>query len=326
MSAGMDTGRESGSESGRDTGMGTDGMTRAEALAVLGLPLEASAEQIEQRYTLLIRRLRSQTDEASIAQLTAANAAYAALKAASVPPRKFDPQSEQLFFGKTRAHWANWWHYERWKVLGAIAGIAVLVYFIVTIVTNKPADFKIVAVGNFNIQSEEVSMDDVNNAFQSSVVASLPEHPEIEKTEIEWIMLEFNADGTFAPPSNVQVQQAAMMKVMARFGADDLDVILFDQGGFINYANQMTFVDLAPLVETLKSTMPAEQFAKIKILHNAPEGQPVVISGLDITALDLMTPMGLVTDSTIVTVGPLSKKPDLAIQWLASWISSSTKP
>jgi hypothetical protein len=305
--------------------MSSDGMTRAEALAVLELPPEASAEQIEQRYTLLIRRLRSQTDEASVAQLAAANAAYESLKVAAAPPKKFDPRSEQLFWGKTRAYWANWWHYERWKVLGAIAGLAVLVYFIVTIVTNKPADFKIVAVGNFNILSENVSMEDVNNAFQSSVVAALPGHPEIKKTEIEWITLEFNADGSFAPPANVQVQQAAMMKVMARFGADDLDVILFDRGGFINYAGQMNYVDLTPLVEQLKSTMPAEQFAKINVLHNVPEGQPESISGLDITALNLVYPMGLAADSTIVTVGPLSKKPDLAIQWLATWISSSTK-
>ena len=302
-------------------------MTREEALAVLELPPEATAAQVEQRYALLIRRLRSQTDSESVTQLASVNVAYESLQAAAAPKPVINPRDERLIFGKTVAYWTNWWHYERWKVLAAVAGLAFVVYFIVTVATNKPADFKIVAVGNYNIMSENVSMDDVNNAFAASVTAALqPEHPEIRKAEIEWITLEFNADGTFAPPSNVQVQQAALMKVMALFGAEDLDVILHDQGSFINYASQVAYVDLTPLVEELSTTMPAEQFAKIKIMRNIPEGEPARISGLDISALDLVSPMGLTADSTVVTVGPLSKKPDLAIQWLASWISSSTKP
>lgn len=302
-------------------------MTRETALAILELSPEATAEQIEQRYSMLILRLRRQTDSESVAQLAAVNEAYEFLIAADRPSQPVDPRSQRLVFGKTQAYWANRWHYDRWTVLGIAVGAVLLSYLVFTVVTNRPPDFKIVAAGNFYMQ-QTVEFSDVQDRFESSVIAGLqPEHPEIKTAEIEWINLAFNADGTFAATEDAQSQQAMEMKFFARFGAENLDVVIFDQGSFANYSSQVSFVDLTPLVAQLSEKMPPDQFAKIKVLHNKPaedKKAPETVSGLDVSELDLLTPMGLTGDSVIVTIGPRCKQPELAVQWLADWISSST--
>ncbi|MDD2533873.1 MAG: hypothetical protein PHC86_04175 [Eubacteriales bacterium] len=300
-------------------------MDRQAALSILELPADATTAQIEQRFELLVRRYRHATDPKTLAEMHASTQAYEFLKAASRPVPVLKPSSQKMIFGKTRADWANRWHYDKWIWLGIVAVVAFVAYLGWTMITNRPADFKVVVIGDFMLKDQDVWTDDVSVAFQQSVIKVLaPAHPDVDEVDFEWMPISFNKNGTIAPTQDAATQQNMLIKVVARLGADDLDVLIFDEGAYTSYASQATFVDLTPLLIQLKAALPTAQFAKIKPLQTVPAGESGVVSGLDITELTGIETFGLASESTILTIGPRCQQPELAIEWLYGWLSSST--
>lgn len=300
-------------------------MDRLEALKMLDLAVDATPAQIEQRYELLLRRYRHASDDASQTALTAATKAYESLRAVERPALPVDPRSSRKILGRTWADWANRWHYDKWIWLGSVAAIAFIIYVVVTIITNRPADLKIVTIGNFTFKDETVWQEQVSEAVQNSVIKALqPNHPEIDHVDYEPMPIAFNADGSLAPTNDPTTQQNMLIKVVARIGADTLDVLILDRGAYAAYASQAQFADLSPLVTQLQAKLPPAEFARIEQLHTVPEGDPAAISGLDITALNRIGDFGLKSASTVVVIGPRSRDAALAAEWLYAWLSSST--
>lgn len=300
-------------------------MDRLEALKTLELAADATPAQVEQRYELLLRRYRHTSDEASQAALDAATKAYECLREAAQPAVPVDPRSSRKILGRTRADWANRWHYDKWIWLGSFAAIVFVIYIVVTIVTNRPADLKVVTIGNFTFKDETVWQEYVSDAVQQSVITALqPGHPEIDRVDYEPMPIAFNADGTLSPSNDPTTQQNMLIKVVARIGADTLDVLILDRGAYAAYASQAQFVDLSPLVAQLQAKLPPAEFARIEQLKTVPEGDPAAVSGLDITALGRIGDFGLKSASTVVVIGPRSRDAALAAEWLYAWLSSST--
>ncbi|NCC77106.1 MAG: hypothetical protein EOM08_11805, partial [Clostridia bacterium] len=187
-------------------------ITVQEALAILELGPEAGKEQIEKRYELLVRRYHHATDVASREHLARINAAYAALNPPPTPAAWQSQPGQRLILGKSWAYWKNWFYYTRWTLLAAMAGVAFVIYLIATMVTNQPADFKILLVGEYNLVDETLSQDDVFSQFEASVVEVLqPLDPDIKKASLERIVLGYEADGSLKETADVQFQQANLM-------------------------------------------------------------------------------------------------------------------
>ncbi len=300
-------------------------MNRQQALDILELTVEATPAQIEQRYEMLLRRYRLEKDEASQTALNLATQAYEALKAAARPIVTVSLRDQQKILGHTRADWANRWHYDKWLWLGILAVVGVVIYIIVTIVANKPADLKIVTIGRFVYKDDTIWQEQVTQAVQDNVIAALqPNHPEVDTIDYEAIPIDFNLDGSLAETDDPATQQNLLIKAVARIGADTLDVLILDQGAYAAYASQAQFADLSGLADRLQNTLSPDQFAQIEQLTLVPEGDPQTLSGLDITALDVVGDLGLKSESTIVVIGPRSRDQALAAEWLYAFISSST--
>ncbi len=299
-------------------------MTRQDALAILGLDPAATQEQIEKRYELLVRRYRHATDQPAQDSLARINAAYAALNPQPTPVAWQSQPGQRLILGKSWAYWKNWFYYTRWTLLAAAAALAFVVYLVVTMVTNRPADFKILLVGEYRLVDETLSQDAVFSSFEASVVDALqPIQPEIKKASLEWIQLGYAADGSLnEAAADIQYQQANLMKAMAQLSSEDFDVILLSRGAYVNYAAQTDFGDLAPLQDLLAQRLPEQQLAQLQALSLHPDDSTATtVTGLDVTALEPLAALSLAGEPLVVTVGPRSQQPDLAITWLAEWLA-----
>ena len=112
-------------------------MTREEALMILGATEKTLRSDLDNRYATLVKRYRS---EQNIEKLEEISLAYNIVTGRYVEKAEDTPEMKKVIFGKTRKEWSNIWLYNKYKLLAVVAGTALLVYFIVTIVTNKPAD------------------------------------------------------------------------------------------------------------------------------------------------------------------------------------------
>ncbi len=297
-------------------------ITRQEALALLDLGPEAKKEQIEKRYEILVRRYRHATDQPAKDSLARINAAYAVLNPQPTPVAWQSQPGQQLILGKSWAYWKNWFYYTRWTLLAAVAGLAFVIYLVATMVSNRPADFKILLVGEYSLADETISQDDAFDRFESSVVEVLqPLDPDIEKTSLDWILLGYESDGSLKETADVQFQQANLMKALAQLSSEDFDVILLSRGAYANYAAQTDFTDLAPLLESLSERLPADTFDQLQTLKVHPaESSDTFVSGLDVTALEPLAQVPLKGEPLVVTIGPRSQQPDLAMAWLLEWL------
>lgn len=298
-------------------------LTRQEALAILDLEPDAKKEQIEKRYELLIRRYRHATDPVAKENLARINAAYACLNPQPTPVAWQNQPGQRLIFGKSWAYWRNWFYYTRWTLLAAVAGLAFVIYLIATMVTNQPADFKILLVGEYSLMDENLSQDDIFEQFEASVVEVLqPLDPDIKKASLDWIQLGYEADGSLKETADVQFQQANLMKVLAQLSSEDFDVILLSRGAYANYAAQTDFTDLSPLLEHLSVRLTPETLAQVQDLALHPaESAETAITGLDVTALEPLSQLSLEGEPLVVTIGPRSQHPDLAVAWLTEWLT-----
>lgn len=297
-------------------------MTQQEALAILDLGPGSDKEQIEKRYELLVRRYRHATDPVAKENLARINAAYATLNPKPTPVAWQNQPGQRLVLGKSWAYWKNWFYYTRWTLLAAGAGLAFVIYLIITMVTNQPADFKILLVGEYGLVDETLSQDDLFDQFEASVVEVLqPMDPEIKKASLDWIQLGYEADGSLKETVDVQFQQANLMKALAQLSSEDFDVILLSRGAYANYAAQTDFTDLSPLLEQLSVSLLPDTLDQVQVLtHHPAESAETAITGLDVTALDPLNQLSLEGEPLVVTIGPRSQQTDLAVAWLLDWL------
>ena len=147
-------------------------MTQQEALAILDLGPGSDKEQIEKRYELLVRRYRHATDPVAKENLARINAAYATLNPKPTPVAWQNQPGQRLVLGKSWAYWKNWFYYTRWTLLAAGAGLAFVIYLIITMVTNQPADFK--------IRADAVKVKQILYNLLSNAVKFTPDNGKVE--------------------------------------------------------------------------------------------------------------------------------------------------
>lgn len=327
-------------------------LSRDECLKILELASNANRNEIETRYTMLIKRYRGLSDDQTLAHLDEITMAYNILTDRYVEPIPVNPRLEKVVFGKTLAQWKNIWYYGRWPLLGISLALALVIYLVVTVVTNKRPDFQVVAVGQFEMAENATEL------IQASVIAKAL--PEAARVMTDALPLQFGADDS-TPGYDAQNQYTYIMKMMTLIAADNIDVFVCDQPVFEYYARQHTFQDLSGLYARLQASgLPAETLAGIKPVrrHLNDELEPSATSptaetsaageatttratlsaaeqevlnldprlpifGLDVTALNLTGPLGLDGTSQILTIGIRCKQVAVAERWLENLILAS---
>ena len=311
-------------------------LSRAECFRILELDPKANSYDIENRYTMLIKRYRNQGDPETVKKLEQITMAYDILTGRYVEPEPVDPRLEEVVFGKKKREWQNLWHYGRWPLLGILVGAFFLGYLIYSIATNEPPDFQFVAVGQY------ASADNTDERVRSYVAGSMEG---VETVEFQLIPLSFEqpepsgaaVTGGLDPESEYMY----VMKMMTMIAGETIETFICEKSAFDQYAPQGTFNDLTALYERLQD-LPEAVRSKIKPLRRAlidvyenptpgvelpwkteedmNQDLSLPIYGLDVSELHLVEGLGLYGKSQILTIGFKADDPAAVEQFLEDWV------
>ncbi|MCK9252293.1 MAG: hypothetical protein M0P55_06010 [Clostridiales bacterium] len=311
-------------------------LSRAECFRILELDPKANSYDIENRYTMLIKRYRNQGDPETVKKLEQITLAYDILTGRYVEPEPVDPRLEEVVFGKKKREWQNLWHYGRWPLFGILVGAFFLGYLIYSIATNEPPDFQFVAVGPY------ASADNTDERVRSYVAGSMEG---VETVEFQLIPLSFEqpepsgaaATGGLDPESEYMY----VMKMMTMIAGETIETFICEKSAFDQYAPQGTFNDLTALYERLQD-LPEAVRSKIKPLRRAlievfenptpgvelpwkteedmNQDLSLPIYGLDVSELHLVEGLGLYGKSQILTIGFKADDPAAVEQFLEDWV------
>ena len=127
-------------------------MSRAEALAILGLPETANAYAVDNRFWQLTKRYRAEKNEEELRRVTDAYD-IASGRAARRTAEEKEILISRKFLGKTSKQWKVYWYYTWWKYLLTAVLVTVILLLGYQILFKKDYDIKIVSLGHFATDS-----------------------------------------------------------------------------------------------------------------------------------------------------------------------------
>lgn len=270
------------------------------AYETLGLEENATDEEVEQRYLILVKRLRhASSDDAAGVTMEAVTEAYNFIK---------NEKKEQLVrqmapASKTAERFGHIWEYYRFHIIGSILAIILIVYTVSGILDNKReqklADRQDVRITFFaGFHAEETG------PLKDKLLAHFPEWKTAGIT------------GQYAPldPKD-QFEVAMQQKAFLSIAYDKTDVYIMDAANFERYGKEGVYLKLDGL-PGLSGSIPD---GKRRLLRKDDDPAPVWY-GVDITDGAALKDLNLPAGDKIAAVRYDAKNKDnalKALEWLA---------
>ena len=280
-----------------------DEAARKEAFALLGLPTQATRDEITRRYDILIRKMKSDPAGPEAAARGDIEAAYQLLAGITY----HDPEAEKrlrerdarpgllarlLHMDQTKLD--NLIHYYRWPVLGALAGVALLVWILATTVFRPPYDFVMLLAGSVYVEDQAV--------LTRQLMEKLPD---TGNPMISVVYFDEQTDG--------QMLSAVAQKLVVEIGYGENDILIVDRAVFDQYAEQGAFMNLDALLDRYGTNAEAQAAQRVTVLPDAmAEGDDTMphVYGIDVTDSPLLREAGVFGPEMIAVFGLKSGFPD----------------
>lgn len=274
-------------------------ITKKQAYEILGVTSKSLETDIETRYSTLVKRYRAEQNNEKLEEVSLA---YNIITGRYVEPVAVDPKMKNVVLGKTRSEWSNIWLYGKVKYF-AIAVIALFVgYMIYTVVTNTPADFKIAAVGEFNVQETKIAETYVKTLF-----------PQFQKVEISTAYLSESGTADYAA-ANAQ-------KAMILLTVSGEDIIVVDRTTFDRYVSMGAFKPIGDVYKALMAMSETKDLSleSIKATISTESGGNGVedIYGIDLSKSQILNAMGIYGRNQILTISIKSEREALAKEFIS---------
>lgn len=243
-----------------------------EAYEKLGLPETATREELEDRYTLLMRQARSEQrrspEKAEEIEKRFAEVTQAYNYILDEEKRRSLEEISRKKYGKfkglagTAEKTEHFFRYYRYHLLGALALIGVIVYIIISIFNHRaeqerlaklpPVDLSVMFLGAFMTPDGGQDMKPLEDA----ILAQFP----------EWKRVSINV--TYVPPldSNNPNDAALLQKALLVLTTERPDLYIMDETAFNWMGNQGIVRSLEPELEgELKSLVSPDMLRKTKV-------------------------------------------------------------
>ena len=298
-----------------------------QAYKLLGLPEFATKEEVEARYSMLLRKERSRTkklsddqqnesdnsgEQTDFAQITAAYR-----KVLEYEDQKFTQAFNEQEYGKYKKLSGqaqkidHFWRYYKIHTFGAIAAIALIIYAVTAYIDHReeqkylaslpPIDLSVTLLGNYMINDGSSEYSIINEALLNSF-------PEWQR---------FDSSIIYVPHDEAQ-QYAYMQKAVVMLATEIPDIYILDENMFpwIGVQGALLSLDdaeeLTPLMNddiALKMTTNEE---------NAAEQ----IYAIDLTDSKLAEDLPVYPQRLIVGIRANAKNPDKAKQFIRAYMES----
>lgn len=220
-------------------------MTREQAIEYLGLPADADAAAVDDKFYQLAKRYRKSDDEDAEQKLADLSAAYniASGRRDAEEQRELEHDQAKKIFGKTAEDWKTFFGYNWLKfVLGA--GVLVFIISIVNFFAQGGNSCTVISFGNFGHNTSYISSVLEIYGYSNPYVAT-----------VDYIVP--NTEG-------LENQQYADQTLAAFFSADP-NVLITDEMTYVYYFSQ--FADLTDAYDLIKEEVPAEVFDSLTPIY-----------------------------------------------------------
>lgn len=217
------------------------------AYKVLGVKDDASREEIEKKYNILIKNYRakkisgefSEEDERHLTEITEAyrllteHQSNKEIEPEDVSPLRMKINQLIRKAGMDDKKVSNFFHYHKYHILIGLIVLIVVATSLKSCITRVDPDVNLVFLGDFYIQD--------TSAINSKIKSSLPG---IKEVGIDIITISKN-------PADPQFDYTMRTKAMAVLAAGDTDLLILDKDQFKLYGEQGTFESLDGLIDEL---------------------------------------------------------------------------
>lgn len=292
------------------------------AYELLGLPEFSDKEEVEKRYTLLLRQSRARAkqqpesnEDESFEQVTKA------YKAILEYEKQKDIQAfNEQEYGKYRGmadkaqKIDHFWRYYKYHTLGVIAAIALIIYGIFSymdhleekerIANLPPASLEISFMGNYYMKQEVKEEDALETAL-------LPMFPEWER---------YIASLTTIPKDDAS-KFAYLQKAVILLASEKPDVYIADKETFLWIGINDMFVPLDDLIESgeLKGLVSEDQMLKY-----STESVPAEhVYGIDLSKTKLAKDLPLYEQELFIGIRVDSQRKDNALHFIKKYLQTS---
>lgn len=297
-----------------------------EAYERLGLPEDATREQLDDRYTLLMRQTRShqrrEPDRAEEFEAEFAEITKAYKFILEEENRKSLEEMNQKRYGKfkkfagTAEKTDHFFRYYKFHVLGGIALVGLLIYIVISIFNHQaekerlaslpPVDLEVMFLGSYMNQDAGQDLKPLEDA----ILAQFPEWKRVTVTL------------NYVPPLDSNNPQDAVMlqKALLVLTTERPDVYIMDQNAFNWVGNQGMVRPLEPEVEgELKDMLTPEMLLKGKNEEDASEH----VYAIDIMNSKLSEELPLLKKEMFAGIRGDTKRNDNALQFIKHYLETT---
>lgn len=292
------------------------------AYETMGLPEFTIKEEVEKRYTMLMRQARTRSQQKQGAEdaedsFAKINQAYRLIL--EHEDRKLTDAFNEQEYGKFKKmagqaqKMDHFWRYYKFHTIGAIAAVALIIYGIISFIDYReeqerlanlpPVDLNISFMGNYMLREDAPKEEPLEKAL-------LTAFPDWKR---------FVATVTFVP-ADQQNQYAYMQKAMLVLATENPDVYIMDrnifqwvgvQGMLLNLDNDASG-ELKPL---LKDGLTL----KLKTDEDTEEH----VYGIDLTDTAIVDDLPLYKEDMIIGIRVDSKNPDKAKEFIKKYLATT---
>ncbi|MBO2943661.1 J domain-containing protein [Paenibacillus sp. F411] len=296
-----------------------------EAYEKLGLPETASREEVEERYTLLMRQARSEQRrspekaEAVEARFSEATRAYRYIT--EEDDRKSLEEISRQKYGKFRGlagpaeKTEHFFRYYRYHVLGALALLGLAIYIVISIVNYRaeqerlaqlpPVDLSIMLLGTY-------MMPDGGTETEPLEQAILEQFPEWKRVEVNM---------TYVPPLNSSnpSDAALLQKALLMISSERPDLYIVDQNSYEWVGNQGIF---QPLDEKINQDWKDIADPGLHIKGQLDEDPAERVYAVNITDSSLVEGLPVAKNEMYAGISPVAENEQKAFAFIQAYLEA----
>lgn len=293
-----------------------------QAYETMGLPELAAKEEVEKRYTTLMRQSRSraqlQKDNAGDADESFATITKAYRLILEYEDRKLTDAFNEQEYGKYKKmagqaqKMDHFWRYYKFHTLGAIAAVALIIYGVISFMNYReeqerlanlpPVDLNVSFMGNYMLKDDAPKKEPIETAL-------LTAFPEWKR---------FVSTLTFVPKDQ-QSQFAYMQKAVLVLATEHPDVYIMDESIFDWIGVQGMLLKLDDDVNgVFKPHLTDSLTKKLKTDEDTQEH----VYGIDLSKSALVNQLPLYKENMIIGIRVDSKNPDKAKAFINKYLAT----
>jgi len=271
---------------------------RKEACKILGLAANASKNDIERRYTIILKKYRMASAEgqesSEAVNIDEVTNAYSLLMGYIEPQSEAElkapnPLLKKVGIDEKKA--GNFFHYYKIHIIVGIIALIVIATTIRGCVTRVDPDFNLAYLGQLYFSETDILKETIKK-----------EIPEITEPGFDGAYLGSgdSADG--------QQEYAMQMKAMVLFAAADVDLFILDKENFERYAEQGAFISLDEIAPRLGIDEEKTKSYTAKSEEDTSEH----IYGIDVSTSQVLKESNIQGEIMIAAIPVRAKWPDKA--------------